>query len=309
MARLVRVVASGHPHHITRKGQRENRYCVPRINVRFVDNTGAAAIDPSPVDRWAAAAAAVADAIHSNDWQRAHAELIAAQSSGGRPQDGKQCCCKGEDANKCHIYVTHLAVVGIATTSRVNIPRSDLGLPAFPDNPTHVRIISGYFAGVVTAVQLKHEENKDTGGCNLVSDCEDLRWQHAEFTSGFTALYTMKDIGAWGLKSNRNLNTSHGGNWYIDSPLGVSTVFRRAFQQHVTVEDKKGQKIPGLEAYYGFKYYFPPSEGAEWDLWPNVVGRTVQDPKDGRDLSAGLSPEEKRAFSEAREENIKSWGK
>jgi hypothetical protein len=33
MARLVRVVASGHPHHITRKGQRENRYCVPRITL------------------------------------------------------------------------------------------------------------------------------------------------------------------------------------------------------------------------------------------------------------------------------------
>jgi RHS repeat-associated protein len=282
--------------------------------IQYVDDTGAAATALSPADLWQKAAAAV----DARDWAAATAAMNTAAAQYAQtkqgPQFRKQCCCSGPDEGKCHIYVTHLAKIGRyvdAGPSGATIPRADLGYPAFP-TVGGIRLAPGrrLVATVSTLVQLKHDDGRDTSGCYLVADCEDLTWRKG---GRLDVAYVMYDFGnplsiTPGFRWKSTLNISYGGNWFIDTPGFAADSTRRFFQQHVTVEDHNRHKVPGLSANYGWSYVADWSSGGlSWTIWPEGLGEAYRDPQQRIEPSLTLTPEENADYWRKRHETEEWW--
>jgi len=195
--------------------------------VRYVDTMGRDAEDTTTVDHWQGAATAV----DAHDWAAAtaHMNAIAAQAreQGQRPSPDRKCCCTGADKGKCHIYVTHLAKIAIladATGGPQSYPFADAGYPAFPQRsgkPGAWPVLEGKWviAGVVTLVQLKHDDGKDTSGCWLRGGVESIYWHDSR---NKTHDASPDDFGKWFWHGH--LNTSQSSNWYIDTPHSDHTI-------------------------------------------------------------------------------------
>jgi hypothetical protein len=199
----------------------------------------------------------------------------------GVPSRGA-CCCRGEDAKKCHIVVTHLAAIFMHLPAGGSVSGAEAGYPAFTQ-PGGREIVyrareDSALAVVVTRVQVKHDDGKDTGGCQVTGDLEFDHYVHARRESGTSP----GDMGGGQHSLYPDaLNTSSGGNWYIDSAGGVLPTRAwqgQFFQMHVTVSDGEGKRIGGIEAWYGYAWSL---KGGRLSprLWPPGVGVAHVDPK------------------------------
>jgi RHS repeat-associated protein len=216
--------------------------------VRYLDTLGASAtqtttaVAPTDAEIAKDPFGAATTAVDRRDWQTAHKALRAGMAStkgleGDLPRSvvtgNKECCCK-QDPSKCHIYVTHLAVMQSFTELDPqedfrSVKLSDLGYPAFPGYDGTPQTMSlgaknkrsrGYsrriaLVSVITLVQLKHESGLDVRGCNLSGEL-------LEFTSSkpgeVDSEFSGQDVSGPAMHGNI-LNTSHGGPWYIDTPM------------------------------------------------------------------------------------------
>ncbi len=142
-------------------------------------------------------------------------------------------------------------------------------------------------AGVVTRVQLKHDEGKDTGGCALQGSV--VGATILSNGTGFSDINPNDFKAGTGRLSGGKLNTANGGNWYIDTPFATEEYGRRSgryFQMHVTVTDEDKRSIDGLDAWYGWAYNVTAWDAANrgntkvsWKIWPSPVNTAHKDPK------------------------------
>jgi len=213
--------------------------------------------------------------------------LAALRRQGESLTPTRACCCRGDDAKKCHIVVRHLAKLSgyyDAGDGFAKVSAKDLGYPSFPVKEGHKPPMAFAFtgkrfiAGVVTSVYITHDEGKDTSACMLRGDLDDRHWNmRGEPTDASVG----EDFGKFFFQGN--LNTSQGRNWYIDTPFAPAPIAARFFQMHVRIMDEGGNIISGPEAYYGWAYNAVPNPGTyslNWKVWPDSIGANVVDPKE-----------------------------
>jgi hypothetical protein len=229
------------------------------------------------------------DGVSSGDWKAATDAMNTAVKTGTEPADGKVAVAPGQDPTKLHIVVKHLAQVQYLCNFNkgTRVLTTDLGYPPFPSK-VPVMFAPGPAAalGLVTLVRVVDEQGRDTGGCRLYAEV-----QNAYTSDGPDANHDYLDDFVSKHVWHSNLNTSSGGNWYIDNPV-ISEHFQnseeygRFFQMHVMLVDQAGTIMPGLDVYYGWAFLAKidtnnmKNSRVVWKVWPDALNESHTDPTD-----------------------------
>lgn len=229
-----------------------------------------------------------AKAVDEGDWVAAARRMAKAWRTRKEvgPTGGKACCCKGPDRSKCHVVVTHVAKLDAFLEAGKRYKAKDIGWPFAGDDfkPRTFWFKSRVaMLGVITRVQVKHDDGKDTRGCWLKGDAYEYMLTRTGVLIPHSHLDDFEPKPYW---SRNALSTANASNWYIDSPITASPPLRvRYWSMRVSVVDEKKKPIRGLTANYGwaFKAEIDNSNWrnskVSWRIWPSPVGKPHVDPK------------------------------